>query len=183
MFIIISGASGSGKNTIINELMKKNSNLRFVKSCTTRTVRNQEGDTDRYINISKEEFEKKLARNELFEFEEIHGQYYGTLTETINEVIKGKYDYIKDVGVLGQKYLVDKLKGKVKTLSVFLDVPKKELYRRLTERGDKDIEKRMSRADFEKSHCSNFDIVIENNDIHKTVEIIDSLIKEYADIK
>lgn len=181
MFIIISGASGSGKNTVITELLKKNANLRFLKSCTTRQIRNQEGDEDKYINLSKQEFEYKLSKNELFEAEEIHGQYYGTLTSSIEEIIKNEYDYIKDIGVLGQKFFVEKLKDRVKVLSIFLEVPKSELIKRLQLRNDapNDIKRRMSRVDFENSHRSNFDLVIPNDDLDKTVEIIDNLIKNH----
>ena len=61
MFILISGSSGAGKNTIINELVKRNPNLKYLKSCTTReVVRDVEVEHSPYIRISKEEFEQKI---------------------------------------------------------------------------------------------------------------------------
>ncbi|MDD4110123.1 MAG: AAA family ATPase [Clostridia bacterium] len=178
MFIILSGSSGAGKNTIINELIKRNPKLRFLKSCTTRSVvRDDEVGTSPYIRISKEEFNKKIKNGELFEHEEIHGDYYGILNESINEIIAKKNDFIKDVGVLGQKNMVDKIGNKVKIISIFLEVPKEELIRRLKLRGENNIEKRLARFDFEYSHIPNYDLIIPNDDMNKTIQIIEGILK------
>lgn len=177
MFIILAGPSGSGKNTVINELLKRNKNLRYLKSCTTRQdVRSEEIERSPYIRLSKEEFEAKVKNNELFEHEEIHGNYYGILKSSIQDLIEGKNDYIKDLGVLGQRLLAEKLKNKTKVVSIFLNVPKKELIKRLKIRGEQDIEKRMSRVSFELSFRPNFNLVIPNNDLEKTVQIIENIL-------
>lgn len=181
MFIMLSGVSGSGKNTIISELLKINPNLRYLKSCTNRKIRPEERGDEKYIYLSEKEFNQKIDTNQLFEYEEVHGNYYGTLRESIGEIVEEKYDYIKDMGVLGQKYFNTKLKNKVKTLSIFLDVPRDELRKRLELRGEKDIDKRLERMEFEVSHRPNFDLIIPNDDLGKTVQIIDALIKKYRE--
>lgn len=178
MLILISGCSGSGKNTIINKLIENNSNLVQLKSCTSRPKLERDEEKNPYIHISKEEFEEKIKNNELFEYEEVHGNYYGILKETINDVIKSEKDYIKDIGVLGQKNMVNRLGNKVKIVSIYLDVPKQELIERLKLRGEKEIEKRLARFDFENAHRPNYNLIIQNNDLDKTIQIIENLIKK-----
>lgn len=179
MFILISGSSGAGKNTIINELVKRNPNLKYLKSCTTReVVRDDEVEYSPYIRISKEEFEQKIKNGELFEFEEIHGHYYGILNKSIKEIIENKNDFIKDIGVIGQKNMVSKIGNKVKIVSIFLEVSKDELARRLELRGEKEIKKRLARFDFEYAHRANYNLIISNDDFNKTIQIIEGILNK-----
>ncbi len=175
MFVIISGPSGVGKNTVIEELLKRNDHLRYLMSCSTRKPREHEIGKG-YIYLDFDEMQKKLENNELFEYEEIHGNTYGTLNSSVEEIIKGEKDFIKDLGVLGQKYYVSRLKDKVKIVSIYLTCPKDEVEKRLVERGEKEVAKRLERFDFEESHKGNFDYVIENINLHETVEFIESKI-------
>lgn len=177
MFIIISGPSGVGKNTVIEELLKKNQNLKYLMSCSTRKPREHEIGKG-YIYLSHEEMQQKLENNELFEHEEIHGNTYGTLNSSVEEIIEGKNDFIKDLGVLGQKYYVSRLKDKVKIMSIYLTCPKDEIEKRLVGRGEKEVEKRLARFDFEEGHKGNFDYVVENLDLAETVDFIESKIFE-----
>ena len=176
MFIIISGCSGVGKNTIIKELLKKNNNMKMFKTCTTRKERQEEKGNNLYIHLTKEEFENKIKNGELFEFEEIHGNLYGTLNSSIDEIKTSKSHFIKDIGVCGQSAFKQKLPSDVKIVSIFLYAPKEELIRRLTERGETEIEKRMERYEFENSQVGNFDYVINNDNIQNTLMQIENII-------
>lgn len=177
MLILISGCSGSGKNTVINNLLERNPSLNYLNSCTSRPKESRDDEKSPYIHLSKEEFEEKINKKELFEYEEIHGNYYGILNSSITEIIAGK-DYIKDIGVLGQKNMTNRLGNKVKIISIFLDVPKQELINRLKLRGEKNIEKRMERFDLESAHRPNFSLIIQNNNLEKTIQIIESILNK-----
>ncbi len=74
--------------------------------------------------------------------------------------------------------MVERLGNKTKIISIFLDVPKKELIRRLKLRGEKDIEKRIERFAFENSYRPNFNLIIPNDNFEKTVKIIEDLLKK-----
>lgn len=181
MLILISGCSGAGKDTIIHELIKRNNNIKFLKSCTTRKKRTNE-KLDKYIYLTKDQFDEKLKKGEIFENEEIHQNFYGLLNFSLDEIVednKQNVHYIKDIGVLGQINLVRTLKNKVPILSIFLKVPRAELIRRLKERGEKDIDLRLSRMEFEYGYLDNFDEVINNISIEKTVTRIEKLIAKY----
>lgn len=179
MFIIVSGCSGVGKNTVIRELLKRNSKLQMFKTCTTRERRESELVSSDYIHLTKAEFEEKLKNNELFEHEEIHGNYYGTLNSSV-ELMKDKNNIIiKDIGVEGQKSFVDKLPKDIKVISIFLDAPKAELINRLIGRGEPNIEKRIQRYEYENSFKQNFDYVIDNVDLLSTVEQIEKIIETH----
>lgn len=181
MLILLAGCSGSGKNTIIKELLKRNSNLKFLKSCTTRKKRFNENDE--YVFLSKEEFDKKLKNDEMFEHEEIHQNFYGLTKKVLEEIAtsnENNQHYIKDIGVLGHINLLRFFKGKVPVLSIFLTAPKKELIRRLKERGEKEIDLRLSRMEFEMGYVRNFDVVINNVHLEKTVARIEKLINKYS---
>ena len=177
MLILISGCSGAGKNTVISHLLKKSPTLKYLKSCTSRSKENRDDETDSYIFLTREEFENKIKNNELFEYEEIHGNYYGILKSSIDDVFSGT-NYIKDIGVLGQKNMTERLGNKVKIVSIFLDVPKQELIKRLKLRGEKNIDKRMERFEFESAHRPNYNLIIQNDNLDKTVEIIEGILNK-----
>ena len=87
--------------------------------------------------------------------------------------------YIKDIGVLGQINLKRALKDKVEVVSIFLTAPKEELIKRLKARGDHDIDLRISRMEFELSYAKNYDAVIENIDLDKTIKDVEKLIDKF----
>lgn len=180
MLIIISGSSGVGKNTVITKLLERCNNIKLLQTCTTRRPRNTDKEMHSpYLYLSKEEFEKKIVNGELFEHEEVHQNFYGMLKSSLDEVAVSEYHFIKDIGVLGQKNIKQALKNKAVVLSIFLTAPKEELIKRLKARGDHDIDLRMSRMEFELSYAKNYDAVIENLDLDKTIKEVEKLIKKY----
>lgn len=181
MLIILSGSAGVGKNTLITKLLESHNNIKLLQTCTTRMPRSTDKDMHNpYIYLTREEFEQKIKNGELFEHEEIHENFYGMLNSSLEEIANSRdYHYIKDIGVLGQKNIKEALKGKTEVLSIFLTAPKEELIRRLIARGDRDIDLRISRMEFEFSYVKNYDAVIENIDMQKALKEIEKLIKKF----
>ena len=184
MLIIVSGSAGVGKNTVITNILNRQQNIKLMQTCTTRMPRHTDEDMHSpYIYVSKEDFEDKIKNGELFEHEEIHNNFYGVLKSSLEEIKKRENHYIKDIGVLGQINLKRALKNKVEVLSIFLTAPKEELIKRLKARGDHDIDLRISRMEFELSYSKNYDYVLENINLDKTLKKIESLIKKHEKIE
>ena len=184
MLIIISGSAGVGKNTVITEILENNPKIQLMKTCTTRPPRSTDGQMHNpYIYLTREDFEDKIKNNLLFEHEEIHENFYGVLNSSIDDIKKHEFHYIKDIGVLGQIKLKQALKNEIEVVSIFLTAPKEELIKRLKARGDFDIDLRISRMEFELSYAKNYDYVIENLNLNKTLRKINSIIKKHEKIE
>ena len=78
VLIILSGPSGSGKDTILGELVSRNDNVRVSISMTTRKMRQGETDGVHYYFVTREYFEKKIKEGSMLEYAEYAGNYYGT---------------------------------------------------------------------------------------------------------
>lgn len=184
MFIVFSGVSSSGKNTIMNELMNQRKNLKILQrsSGTTRAPRESDGQYNTYIYLTKNEFEEKIKNGEFYEYELVHGNYYGMFNEALERIVNDQsFDYMRDIDVKGNVNLKKFFKDKCPMLSIFIDAPNEVLKERLLKRGDslEDIEKRLSRSELERSYKHNYDLVIENIDLQKTVKIINEFIDKY----
>ena len=179
MLVIISGVSGVGKNTVIKNLMKDYENIHFFKSVTTRPYR--EGDEEIYINLSSEEFEQYKAQGEFFETVEVHGYMYGTKNSDLKKIIQNQQTiYIKDIDVHGNRRFRTYLKNKAKFLSIFLEAPDEVLFERLIKRGETEERARIriSRSKMEREYKSDYDLIIENIDLEKTLSIIKDRLKQ-----
>ena len=179
MLVILSGVSGAGKDTIKKELMKRNNNIITLPSFTSRTKRKNEEEGVQYHFISKEDFEAKIRKNEFYEYDVHHGNYYGTSRELMNEKMSQGKIIVKDIEVNGTENLLKILGNDTRIVTIFLKVEKEELKRRLIERGDdiQDIEVRLSRLDYEESKIGLYSYVIKNDELEKTVQIIMSIIE------
>lgn len=180
MLILISGCSGAGKNTVIQSVIGQNSNIKFLQSCTTRRHRPHE-HPDTYQYLSKEEFDNLVKTDQMFEYEEIHQNFYGLTKQALKNIIeedKKNIHYIKDIGVLGQINLTRALKNKVPVVTIFLEVPREELISRLQKRGEKDIDLRLSRMEFEMGYIDYYDHIIKNVDLKTTTKKIENIIVE-----
>lgn len=176
MLILFSGVSGSGKNTIINEILKRNKSFKMLarSSGTTRAIRESDKDYNAYVYMNEEEFKKGIAQGKFFEYEVVHGNYYGLLNEAIKMVEESQDTFLRDIDVQGNIKLRNHFSGKKKVVSIFLDAPDAELIKRLKARGESDerIKVRLSRSAHEREYKDNYDLVIENLDIEKTVSSI-----------
>jgi guanylate kinase len=179
--IIVASPSGGGKSTICRFLLKKFPNLHFSVSATTREKRTRETNGKDYFFLSKEEFKRKIERGDLIEYEEIYGNYYGTLYSTVNKAIAEKEFLLFDIDVKGaialQKAYPDE------SLLIFLDVPsmevlEKRLLARSTETTEQ-IENRLSRAKMEIGMKHYFDYIIINEILDDTLRTVKRICEKY----
>lgn len=176
MFIILSGSSGVGKNTVIKEMQKTNEHLVMMPTFTTREKREGEIDGKPYFYISKNEFQDKIKNQEFIEHEFIHNNYYGSSYVVFEEYINRGDIIIKDIGVEGAQNLSLKLKEKTPIIKIFLTVKhKSELKKRLRGRGEKQIKLRLRRFGYEQKQINKFDYIVFNADLTETSNLINDL--------
>ncbi len=181
MLVLLSGVSGSGKDTIKQELLKRMDNITTMPSYTDRPPRPGEIEKGVYNYVTTEEFEEKIKNGEFYEYSVHHEHYYGTSKKILNEKIADGKIIVKDIEVNGTENLISLLKDDIKIVTIFLRVPKDELRRRLEHRIDKaslkEIELRLNRFDYEESKIGIYDYVLKNDDLEKTVQIIMTIIQ------
>ena len=181
MIVILSGVAGAGKDTIKKEIIKRMNFVESLPSYTSRPPREGDIPGQTYNFVTKAEFEKMIERNEFYEYDIHHNNYYGVPRKLLNEKIEQGKVIIKDVDVNGTQNLVNLLGQDTKIVTIFLRVPKDELERRLKERIEKpspeEITLRLNRFDYEESKIGLYDYVLKNNDLEKTVQIIMTIIE------
>ena len=187
MLVLLSGVSGAGKDTIKKELIKRMENVESLPSYTTRSMRPGDIEGETYKFITTEEFGNMIKNNELYEYNVHHEHYYGTSRKLMNEKIKSGKIIVKDIDVNGVENLINLLKEDTKVVTIFLRVPKEILMKRLQNRVDKpdlkEITLRLNRFDYEESRIGMYDYVIKNNNLEKSVQIIQTIIENECKLK
>lgn len=186
MLYVFSAPSGSGKTTIVKEILKIFPELKFSISATTRKKRDNEIDGKDYFFITREEFERKINNQEFVEHELIYdNNYYGTLKSEVDKCLNNGGSMVFDMDVKGALSL--KRIYKEKALLIFVNPPdKKTLIDRLTKRGTETkeyLEKRIARIDFEMTLKGEFDVVLNNNDLSTAVEEAKNIIIKHKGTK
>ena len=171
--VIFSAPSGSGKTTIVRELLKRFPQFEFSISATSRQPRGQEQNGVDYYFLTNEEFKERVARDEFVEWEEVYqGTCYGTLKSEMERIWSNGKVIIFDVDVMGGISL-KRLFGD-DACSMFIMPPSiEELERRLRGRGtdaEEVIQKRVAKAEFEISKAPEFDHVVVNDKLDVAVE-------------
>lgn len=174
--VVISGASGVGKGTVLNRMMQMRQDLQFSVSATTRDMRPGEVDGVHYYFITKERFEAMIARGEFLEYDAHHANYYGT-PRVQAEQKQEKGHVLLDIEPMGAKQVKA---AKPDAVLVFIKPPSmEELERRLRGRGDTpedQIAIRMERAKWEMEQAAWYDYVVVNDDVQRCAEEILSII-------
>lgn len=162
---IISAPSGAGKTTLCNMLMKKYPAIQYSISYTTRAPRGNEQNGKEYFFIDEDKFKTMISEEIFLEWAQVHGNYYGTSKQQIENALNNGTDIILDIDPQGAM----QLKEKTKNLAtyIFITAPSiGELKSRLIKRGtDKDehIALRIENAKKEVEYFKNYDYLIIND--------------------
>ncbi len=177
---VISGPSGSGKDTILSKILEKRNDLYFSISSITRNMRPGEIQDQKYHFISVEEFEKGLENGEFLEYNKYLENYYGTPKAPIEKHIALGDDVLIEVDVNGAAKIKEKLPSAV---LIFIMPPSfEELYKRLSGRGTEtkeQIDGRMSAALMEISKASEYDYIVVNDKIEEATSDVLSIMRTY----
>jgi guanylate kinase len=171
---VVSGPSGTGKSSLIERFLAEDAGSRFSVSYTTRAKRAHEVDGRNYRFVDEGTFRTMIARDEFLEWENVHGHLYGTPRREVEEPLSAGLDLILDIDVKGAL----KVKEKVpEAVLIFVDTPSiEELVRRLSARGEKEIERRMERVREEVSKKGLFTYVVINDTLNRAYGEFKSII-------
>ena len=175
--IVISGASGVGKGTVLGLMMQKRQDLRFSVSATTRPPRPGEEEGVHYYFVDKERFEQMIAQGEFLEYDAHAANYYGTPRAQAEEKMACGH-VLLDIDPNGAKQVKA---AAPEAVTVFIMPPSgEELERRLRGRGDtpeEQIRIRMERASWEMEQRSWYDYVVTNDDAQRCADEILKIIE------
>ena len=178
ILIVVSGFSGSGKGTIMKEMMRQYDNYALSISATTRNPRPGEEDGREYFFKTVEEFEKMIAKDELIEYARYVDNYYWTPRAYVEEQLDAGKDVILEIEIQGALKVKEKFP---ETLLLFVTPPTaKELRNRLVGRGTETmdvIDFRMNRAKEEADGMDQYDYLIINDVLQDCVEQMHRIIQ------
>ncbi len=176
--IVLSGPSGSGKDSICERLKEYNDNFWVSISCTTRKPRKGEEDGVNYYFKTKDEFEKLIKEDDFLEYAKYNDDYYGTPRSKVNDYLNKGFDVILVIEVQGAlkiKHIMPEA-----TFIFIMPPTMKDLVLRLKKRGtetDDKILMRFKKAYQEINELTKYNYVVVNDELDKATKKVNSIIE------
>ena len=178
LMLVLSSPSGAGKTSICKKLLQQDTGLVLSVSATTRKKRPGEVEGKDYQFLSTQEFESRINKSQFLEHARVFGNYYGTPAQLVERTLKSGVDVLFDIDWQGTQQL--KARAGQDLVSVFILPPSiKELEKRLFKRAQDTSEvvaSRMSKSASEMSHYPEYDYVVINHDLDKSVQQVQSIL-------
>lgn len=177
LLIVLSGPSGVGKGTVCRALRQRNKELHYSVSATTRRPREGETEGVNYFFKSRETFEEMIKRDQLLEWAEYVGNYYGTPRDFVERTLENGRDILLEIEVQGAVQIKRKFP---EGIFIFLVPPTlNELRSRICNRGtesESKINNRMEAAKAEIDLMKEYDYVVINDEVNHACDRIQSIV-------
>lgn len=178
LMFVLSSPSGAGKSTIAQLLLNEDDNLDLSVSVTTREKRSSEVDGVHYHFRTREQFEKMVEHDELLEWAEVHGNYYGTPRQFVEEKLQAGTDVLFDIDVQGTYQINEKMPEDVAT--IFILPPSiaemKSRLKRRAEDSDEVILRRMKTAVSELEAWPDYEYLVVNEELEDAFDQVKSIL-------
>ncbi len=175
--VVLTGPSGVGKGTLLQQLRQRHPHLYLSTSATTRSPRPGEIDGQHYYFVSHATFENMIQQGDLLEWAEFAGNYYGTPRQPVEIQIERGNQVILEIELQGARQVAESFP---KALKIFIAPPSRdELERRIRTRGQDDdaaIARRLDRAKIELDAASEFDVQIVNDDLDRALNKLEAIL-------
>ena len=177
VLLVLSGPSGAGKGTICNKLREKRNDLSYSVSATTRAPRNGEVDGKDYFFITIDHFKEMIENDEMLEYAEIYGNYYGTPKPYVMNILEQGKDVVLEIDPQGALQIKKRFPDAVFVFIVppSLDELTKRIYKRGTD-SEEVIKRRLSSATSELEYASKYDYIIVNDEVEKATNKVSNII-------
>ena len=178
VIVILSSPSGAGKTTLVKKISLRKK-YKISISHTTRKPRANEKNGRDYFFVNKKKFQKLIKNNKFLEYAKVFKNYYGSLKETVIQSLENGGNVIFDIDWQGTEQ-IKKKKLKFKIVTIFILPPsKKELFKRLLKREQKDkkiAKERMRQFKKDVKHWINYDFAVINDKVEKCYKLINNFI-------
>ena len=178
LLFVISGPSGAGKGTILDQVFGKNSNVRFSVSATTRLPRPGERDGEHYFFISAEKFQSMIKDGAFLEWARVHNAFYGTPVDFVDRTLAAGFDCLLDIDVQGALQVIPK---RPEAAYLFIAPPDlEELKSRLLKRGTENeaqIKERVETAGWELTKIAEYDYLVINGKLDEAVTRVEAILQ------
>lgn len=177
---LLIGPTAAGKNTLINHLLQSQPQLIYIPSFTTRPMRDGESENNSYHFVSKEDFTQRIIENEFFEYQEVHGNLYGTSIKEFTKIITNNQIGITDVDIMGGLKIKRTWPESITTIFIRPSDPN-ILVERLKQRhseSEETLKRRLARVPLELSMESQCDYIVFNDDLEQAVKSLSLILKK-----
>jgi guanylate kinase len=177
VLLVVSGPSGSGKDSVIAALRNVEPNIAYVVSATTRPPRPGEVEGEHYRFLDRDQFEKLAAAGEFIETREYAGNLYGTPRRFVDEAVRSGRDVVLKPEVNGARAVKA---AYPQAVLVFLTAPSDDALAQRLERRNTDtadaIAVRLETARREAGHAKDYDYLIVNDELDKAVSRLSAIL-------
>ena len=178
ILVVVSGFAGTGKGTVMKELLNRYDSYALSVSATTRLPRDGEVDGREYFFKTREEFEQMIQEGAFVEYACYVGNYYGTPKKYVEEQLQNGKDVILEIEIQGALNIKSQFPD---ALLLFIAPPSADVLKaRLVGRGtetEEVIEQRLARAVEESKGIENYDYLVVNDDLDECVENVHQMIQ------